>query len=84
MNIVSEDKKVDPMTDDLGRAESLKVNVIADAEDEANRQFYGNSITDSYRLKSELVGKCMEEIGMGRFQWEIFIVTGFGWITDNL
>lgn len=29
-------------------------------------QFYGSSTTQAYRLKSELVGKCMEEIGMGK------------------
>ncbi|KAK4540025.1 hypothetical protein LTR36_009841 [Oleoguttula mirabilis] len=52
-------------------------------DDDANRAFYGNSITDSYRLKSEIVSACMEKIGMGRYQWELFVVTGFGWITDN-
>lgn len=30
-------------------------------------QFYGSSTTQAYRLKSELVGKCMEEIGMGKY-----------------
>lgn len=57
---------------------------LRDSDDEANREFYGNSITDSYRLKSELISRCMEEIGMGRYQYELFVVTGFGWITDNL
>ncbi|PVH82380.1 MFS general substrate transporter [Cadophora sp. DSE1049] len=52
-------------------------------DDAANREFYGGSVSDSYRLKSGLVSKCLEEIGMGRYQWELFIVTGFGWITDN-
>ncbi|PYH80965.1 Clavaminate synthase-like protein [Aspergillus uvarum CBS 121591] len=47
------------------------------------QQFYGTSTTEAYRLKSELVGRCMEEIGMGRFQWKLFVVTGFGWIVDN-
>ncbi|KAJ5326257.1 uncharacterized protein N7506_009359 [Penicillium brevicompactum] len=62
--------------------------------------FYGSSTTKAYRLKSELIGKCMEDIGMGwyfipeirlfgkisdltRFQWKLFVVTGFGWIVDN-
>ncbi|KAJ5739793.1 hypothetical protein N7533_012577 [Penicillium manginii] len=46
-------------------------------------QFYGSSTTQAYRLKSELVGQCMEEIGMGRFQWKLWVVTGFGWVVDN-
>ncbi|KAJ5583939.1 hypothetical protein N7450_006603 [Penicillium hetheringtonii] len=57
-----------------------KVIALDDGEIE---QFYGSSTTQAYRLKSELVGKCMEEIGMGKFQWKLFIVTGFGWIVDN-
>ncbi|KAJ5408358.1 hypothetical protein N7509_002241 [Penicillium cosmopolitanum] len=47
-------------------------------------QFYGSSTTQAYRLKSELVGQCMEEIGMGRFQWKLWVVTGFGWVVDNV
>lgn len=34
-------------------------------------QFYGSSTTQAYRLKSELVGQCMEEIGMGRYVFYI-------------
>ncbi|KAJ5313006.1 FMN-dependent dehydrogenase [Penicillium antarcticum] len=57
-----------------------KITTIDDLEVE---NFYGSSTTQSYRLKSELVGKFMEEIGMGWFQWKLFVVTGFGWIVDN-
>lgn len=45
----------------------------------AIREFLGSSISDGYRLKSELVGKAFSEIGMGRYQWELFVVTGFGY-----
>lgn len=69
--------------DSLEPIESIKAGLSETYEDKTNKAFYGHSITDSYRLKSELVGKAMEEIGMGRYQWEIFIVTGFGWICDN-
>lgn len=53
-------------------------------DDTEIEKFYGSSTTHAYRLKSELVGKCLEEIGMGRFQWKLFVVTGFGWIVDNV
>ncbi|KAJ9144215.1 Hexose transporter [Pleurostoma richardsiae] len=62
---------------------SFTAGTIEKLDDAANREFYGNSITDSYRVKSELVGRCMEEIGMGRYQWLLFVVTGFGGIIDN-
>ena len=35
-------------------------------DDNEVEQFYGSSTTQAYRLKSELIGKCMEEIGMGK------------------
>lgn len=81
------EKTFDPeVAKDISRVDSVTTGTIeklTDADDAANRDFYGNSITDSYRLKSELVSKCMQEIGMGRYQYELFVVTGFGWITDN-
>ncbi|KIW97229.1 uncharacterized protein Z519_02621 [Cladophialophora bantiana CBS 173.52] len=52
-------------------------------DDPANQVFFGSSITDSYRLKSELVGQCMEQIGMGRFQWGLFVVCGIAGMVDN-
>ena len=39
---------------------------LSDIDDPSVQQFYGSSTTESYRLKSELVGKCLGEIGMGR------------------
>jgi hypothetical protein len=60
------------------------VGTIEPLEDHTNREFYGASISDSYRMKSEIVSNCMDEIGMGRYQWCLFVVTGFGWVTDNL
>lgn len=45
-------------------AEHGKFSAIDDPE---LQQFYGLSTTESYRLKSELVGKCLEEkLAMGR------------------
>lgn len=59
------------------------VGTVEPLEDHTNREFYGSSISDSYRMKSEIVSRCMDEIGMGRYQWSLFVVTGFGWICDN-
>ena len=42
--------------------EVAKLTTIDDYEID---DFYGSSTTKAYRLKSELVGKCLEEIGMG-------------------
>jgi len=48
------------------RLESYGEGLTMKLGDKDNQEFYGSSITDSYRLKSELVSKSFEEIGMGR------------------
>ncbi|KAJ5894352.1 hypothetical protein N7495_006043 [Penicillium taxi] len=78
--IKSEEKRVVPSQVSPEGRETGKAIAIDDFE---VGQFYGSSTTQTYRLKSALVGKCMEEIGMGKFQWKLFVVTGFGWIVDN-
>ncbi|KAL3430498.1 hypothetical protein BDV09DRAFT_189191 [Aspergillus tetrazonus] len=74
------DKREKRPMDDIPPEDIGKIEVVDDAEME---QFYGSSTTDAYRLKSELVSQCMADIGMGRFQWKLFTVAGFGWIVDN-
>lgn len=48
------------------RTASIHEGDIEKLDDKENREFYGDSISDSYCLKSELIGNCFEEIGMGR------------------
>lgn len=102
MDEIQVDKKqIRPTESSTPDYEVSKLTTIDDYEVE---DFYGSSTTKAYRLKSELVGKCLEEIGMGwysllsilsswlrywypgttRFQWKLFVVTGFGWIVDNV
>ena len=61
-DIQTAEKGNDPQTSSSDE-ETGKVIALDDGEIE---QFYGSSTTQAYRLKSELVGKCMEEIGMGK------------------
>ncbi|KAF2280072.1 MFS general substrate transporter [Westerdykella ornata] len=37
-----------------------------------------------YAAKARVLNKAIQEIGMGRYQWQLFIVIGFGWASDNL
>ncbi|KAH7123021.1 major facilitator superfamily transporter [Dactylonectria macrodidyma] len=62
---------------------SINQGEIVVVDDAEVREFYGNAVSDSYRLKSELVSQHLGEIGMGKFQWILFVVNGFGWIVDN-
>ncbi|KAF8689799.1 Sugar transporter, partial [Rhizoctonia solani] len=42
------------------------------------------SVDPVYQAKAELLNAAIQEIGMGKYQWHLFIVTGFGWLADNL
>ncbi|CAK7202773.1 hypothetical protein SEUCBS139899_005500 [Sporothrix eucalyptigena] len=37
-----------------------------------------------YELKSKLINKAIQDIGMGRYNWQLFFLCGFGWFADNL
>ena len=37
-----------------------------------------------YDRKSKVINKAIQDIGMGRYQWKLFILSGFGWLADNL
>ncbi|PWN32690.1 MFS general substrate transporter [Meira miltonrushii] len=37
-----------------------------------------------YEAKAKVLNRAIQEIGMGRYQWQLFVVVGFGWASDNL
>ncbi|TAQ87463.1 hypothetical protein B7494_g4214 [Chlorociboria aeruginascens] len=37
-----------------------------------------------YEAKARVLNHAIQEIGMGWYQWQLFIVVGFGWANDNL
>jgi len=37
-----------------------------------------------YAAKARVLNEAIQEIGMGRYQWQLFGVIGFGWASDNL
>lgn len=37
-----------------------------------------------YERKARVLNHAVQEIGMGWYQWQLFIVVGFGWANDNL
>ncbi|KAL5528278.1 hypothetical protein ACEPAF_7414 [Sanghuangporus sanghuang] len=67
-------------------SESEKVDTAAneDFEDDIVEN-HGDGVDTAYERKSHLINQCLQhEIGFGRYQWELFILTGFGWLADNL
>lgn len=37
-----------------------------------------------YEAKARELNKAIQSIGMGRYQWQLFVVIGFGWASDNM
>lgn len=33
--------------------------------------------------KSKVINKALTDIGMGKYQWSLFILCGFGWMADK-
>ncbi|KAJ5698140.1 hypothetical protein N7462_000145 [Penicillium macrosclerotiorum] len=38
----------------------------------------------AYKAKADVLNRALQDIGMGRYQWQLFVVIGFGWASDNL
>lgn len=48
------------------KSDSSPASIQLSEEDSAIRDFYGSAISQSYRLKSELVAEHLAKIGMGK------------------
>lgn len=52
--------------------------------DEINHDIAASGTNTSYDIKSKVVNKAIQDIGMGTYQWQLFTLAGFGWFADNL
>ncbi|RDI80493.1 hypothetical protein Vi05172_g9649 [Venturia inaequalis] len=51
---------------------------------EIDRDLSASGGDSSYDRKSKVINKAIQNIGMGRYQWELFMLCGMGWLADNL
>ncbi|KAM3515502.1 hypothetical protein MY11210_000875 [Beauveria gryllotalpidicola] len=42
------------------------------------------SLDPVYEAKAKILNHAIQDIGMGWYQWQLFVVVGFGWASDNL
>lgn len=56
--------------------ESLRAEVESDAATSAHDSVYDR--------KAKVINSALMDIGMGRYQWQLFFLCGFGWLADNL
>ncbi|WVQ73473.1 hypothetical protein IAR50_003045 [Cryptococcus sp. DSM 104548] len=43
-----------------------------------------DGVNPVYAAKAGILNQAIQEIGMGRYQWQLFCVAGFGWAVDGL
>ncbi|KAG8162425.1 hypothetical protein KVR01_008190 [Diaporthe batatas] len=64
----------------LTREPSVGNGGLEVVDDQQVSDFYGSSVSDSYRLNLLVVfNSCV----LFRFQWYLFVVGGMGWVVDN-
>lgn len=51
---------------------------------EVEEDLVASGHSSAYDRKSKVINKAIQDIGMGRYQWELFCLCGFGWLADNL
>ncbi|KAK8043690.1 hypothetical protein PG993_006120 [Apiospora rasikravindrae] len=59
-------------------------NAIVDSSSEGSGNVLKGQVDSVYEAKAEVLNKAIQNIGMGWYQWQLFIVVGFGWASDNL
>ncbi len=59
------------------RAEEKDMVTIGVDEDAAI-----DGVSPVYAAKARVLNRAIQEIGMGRYQWQLFFVIGFGWAQE--
>jgi len=74
----------------VGPAPELQATtVLDDASSEETKVDYNNQaaaegLEPAFLAKVHILNHAMKEIGMGRYQYELFFTAGFGWYADNV
>jgi hypothetical protein len=57
---------------------------IASLRAEVDADISASGHNSAYDRKSKVINKAIADVGMGRYQWQLFVLCGFGWLADNL
>lgn len=50
---------------------------------EIERDLSASAVDSAYDRKSKVINKAIQDIGMGRYQWQLFMLCGMGWLADK-
>jgi MFS family permease len=74
---VDPDKRTDPV-------QPISGFTLEELREEVNLDVAASGHDSSYDRKSKVINKAIQDIGMGSYQWRLFVLCGFGWLADNL
>jgi len=81
----SMDQKINDDSKDPDVHSSPSINHELTNEEELVPTLLKGALDPVYEGKARVLNTAIQEIGMGRYQWQLFIVVGgFGWASDNL
>ncbi|EIM84320.1 MFS general substrate transporter [Stereum hirsutum FP-91666 SS1] len=73
------------MSSSLKKSSSQDTLRGASTPDIAKADIYDEGVVDPvYAAKSHVLNRALQEIGMGKYQWGLFAVAGFGWFSDSV
>lgn len=70
------------MVDDTKDSELPRASALPDIDGAAPIVLKGIDLV--YENKARVLNSAIQDIGMGWYQWQLFVVVGFGWASDNL
>ncbi|KAI4685101.1 hypothetical protein J4E81_008914 [Alternaria sp. BMP 2799] len=82
-----DDKPEDGLTRPDSNASSGVVNhglTVAALKAEIEAEVAASDNDTPYDRKSKVINKALQDMGMGRYQWQLFALCGGGWMADNL
>lgn len=75
----------DSTTKEVGKLDSPSSGfTIEELREEIELDVATGGHDSAYDRKSKVINKAMMDIGMGPYQWKLFVLCGFGWLADNL
>ncbi|PLB34314.1 putative sugar transporter [Aspergillus candidus] len=82
----SDDKSVDQAPSEKGEGSVRNYNqmTIEALRAEVEGDVVASGHDSTYDRKAKVINRAIQDIGMGRYQWELFALCGFGWLADNL
>jgi hypothetical protein len=78
---VMDSKDKEQPTEDTVSVRRGAIAAVTSAVDLEDLKISG--LDPTYELKADLVNHAVQAIGMGKYQWWLFVVTGFGWLVDQ-